>query len=142
MPSLLREAAARNGASSASGSTQFMNGDELAKLPELLGTPMSGESRDCHLPFIIFSQGNATQAPSVAAGVVLMGKLLVRCPKTGQAIFTGRYVDSATFRSTPVFFSRNYCPLCHAMHEWFAKDAWVCDSEYSESEVASAQQVA
>ena len=34
-----------------------------------------------------------------------MGKLLVRCPKTGQAIFTGRYVDCATFRSTPVFFS-------------------------------------
>ena len=71
-----------------------------------------------------------------------MGKLLIRCPKTGQAIFTGRYVDSATFRSTPVFFSQNYCPLCHAMHEWFAKDAWVCDSEYSESEAASAQQVA
>ncbi len=71
-----------------------------------------------------------------------MGKLLIRCPKTGQAIFTGRYVDSATFRSTPVFFSRSYCPLCHAMHEWFAKDAWVCDSEYSKSEAASAQQVA
>ena len=62
-----------------------------------------------------------------------MGKLLVRCPKTGQAIFTGRYVDSATFRSTPVFFSPNYCPLCHAMHEWFAKDAWICDSEYPTS---------
>ena len=40
-----------------------------------------------------------------------MGKLLVRCPKTGQAIFTGRYVNSATFRSTPVFFSPNYRPL-------------------------------
>jgi hypothetical protein len=64
-----------------------------------------------------------------------MGKLLVRCSKTGQAIFTGRYLDSATFRSIPVFFSRNYyCPLClHAMHEWFAKDARVCDFEYSES---------
>jgi hypothetical protein len=90
--------------------------------------PMSGESPDCHLPFIVFSQGNATQAPSVAARVVLMGKLLVRCPKTGQAIFTGRYVDCATFRSTPVFFSPNYCPL---WHEWFGKDAWVRDSEYS-----------
>jgi hypothetical protein len=71
-----------------------------------------------------------------------MGKLLIRCPETGQAIFTGRYVDSVTFRSTPVFFSRNYCPLCHAMHEWFAKDAGVCDSEYYESEAPSAQQVA
>jgi hypothetical protein len=70
-----------------------------------------------------------------------MGKLMIRCPKTGQAIFTGRYVKSATFRSTPVFFSRTYCPLCHATHEWFAKDAWVCDSECSESEAASERQV-
>jgi hypothetical protein len=28
-----------------------------------------------------------------------------------------------------VFFSRVYCPFCRVEHEWFAKDAWVCDSE-------------
>jgi len=38
--------------------------------------------------------------------------LMVRCPNTGQALATGRYVDSATFRCTPVFFSRTHCPLC------------------------------
>jgi hypothetical protein len=65
-----------------------------------------------------------------------MSMLMISCPKTGQTIFTGRYVEAATFRSTPVFFSRSYCPLCRAMHEWFAKDAWVCDSECSESEAA------
>jgi hypothetical protein len=65
-----------------------------------------------------------------------MGMLMIRCHKTGQTIFTGRYVEALTFRSTPVFFSQSYCPLCHAMHEWFAKDAWVCDSACSESEAA------
>ena len=71
-----------------------------------------------------------------------MGMLMIRCPKTGQAIFTGRYVKSATFLSTPVFFSRTHCPLCHATHEWFAKEAWVCDSGRLESEAVRELQVA
>jgi hypothetical protein len=33
------------------------------------------------------------------------------------------------FASLPYSFSRTYCPFCQEMHEWFAKDAWVCDSE-------------
>lgn len=72
----------------------------------------------------------------------VMGILMIDCPETGRAISTGRHVETAIFGSTPVFFSRTYCPLCRAMHEWFAKDARVCDSEYLESETASAQQVA
>ena len=63
-----------------------------------------------------------------------MGMLMVRCPNTGQALVTGRYVDSATFRCTPVFFSRTHCRLCKLVHEWFAKDAWFSDSEYSGAE--------
>jgi protein-arginine kinase activator protein McsA len=68
--------------------------------------------------------------------------LMIRCQKTGRAISTGRYVDLAAFRSSPVFFSRTYCPLCHVTHEWFAQDAWVCDSGCSECDAASEQQVA
>ena len=30
-----------------------------------------------------------------------MGKLLIRCPKTGQAIFTGRYVRLCDFPLNP-----------------------------------------
>ena len=71
-----------------------------------------------------------------------MGILMIRCPKTGRAISTGRYVESAAFCSAPVFFSRTYCALCYEVHEWFAKDAWVCDSECSECEGACQQQVA
>lgn len=71
-----------------------------------------------------------------------MSMLMIRCSTTGRAIFTGRYVESAAFRSTAVFFSRTYCPICHVMHEWFAKDAWVCNSECSECEGVCEQQVA
>jgi hypothetical protein len=29
----------------------------------------------------------------------------------------------------PVFFARVYCPICRIEHEWFAKEAWVCETE-------------
>ena len=71
-----------------------------------------------------------------------MSMLMIRCPKTGRAISTGREVEIAAFRSSPVFFSRTYCPLCRVTHEWFAQDAWVCDSEASECEGAGERRVA
>jgi hypothetical protein len=55
-----------------------------------------------------------------------MGVIMIRCPKTRHAISTGKRIEPATFRSSPVFFSRTYCPFCRSTHEWFAKDAWVC----------------
>ncbi len=54
---------------------------------------------------------------------------MISCPKTGLEISIGKNVSAAAFTAAPVFFSRTYCPFCHVMHEWFAKDAWVCDSE-------------
>jgi hypothetical protein len=65
-----------------------------------------------------------------------MAMLMIRCPKTGRAISTGRCVEFGAFRSSPVFFSRTYCSLCRVTHEWFAKDAWVCDTDSSECEAA------
>jgi hypothetical protein len=58
-----------------------------------------------------------------------MGKVMIRCPETRRAISTGIEADRATFHSTPVFFSRTWCPLCSVTHEWFAQNAWVCDSD-------------
>jgi hypothetical protein len=81
--------------------------------------------RNCHWAFIFSSHASGTQSTLVMGGVPLMGMIMIRCPKTGQAISTDRYVEPAAFRSTAVFFSRTYCPLCRIMHEWFAKDAWV-----------------
>ena len=69
-----------------------------------------------------------------------MSMLMIRCPKTGRAISTRREVEFASFRSAPVFFGRTYCSLGRVTHEWFAQDAWVCDSEAGDA--ASEQHVA
>jgi hypothetical protein len=58
-----------------------------------------------------------------------MGIIMVKCPDTGHDISTGIVADRASFNATPVFFARVYCPMCRTEHEWFAKEAWVCDSE-------------
>ena len=57
-----------------------------------------------------------------------MAMVMVRCPNTKREISTGIQMDRETFLSKPVFFRCTYCPLCRTTHEWFAKEAWVCDS--------------
>jgi hypothetical protein len=71
-----------------------------------------------------------------------MGIVMISCPETRRAIPTGIRVDRATFHSTPVFFSRTLCPHCGKEHEWFAKDAWVCDSGLANCEPSCERQVA
>ena len=56
-----------------------------------------------------------------------MGVIMIRCPQTEREIPTGLEMGTAEFRRAPVFFSRVQCPVCAREHEWFAKDAWVCD---------------
>ena len=56
-----------------------------------------------------------------------MGVVMIKCPKTGREISTGITTDRVRFNSTPVFFASTYCPMCRTTHEWFAKDAWVCE---------------
>jgi hypothetical protein len=58
-----------------------------------------------------------------------MGVVMIKCPETGRDISTGMVADRATFRETPVFFALAYCPHCRAQHEWFAQQAWVCETE-------------
>jgi hypothetical protein len=71
-----------------------------------------------------------------------MGIVMIRCPKTRRAISTGMQVDRETFHATPVFFSRTLCLLCRTTHEWFAKDAWVCDSAAADCDPSCERQVA
>ena len=56
-----------------------------------------------------------------------MGAVMVRCPETGRDIPTGIVADRESFHATPVFFARVLCPICRTEHEWFAKEAGVCD---------------
>jgi hypothetical protein len=57
-----------------------------------------------------------------------MGFVMIRCPRTGREIPTGMTMNRSDFERAPVFFARTHCPLCASEHEWFAQDAWVCDS--------------
>lgn len=54
-----------------------------------------------------------------------MGMVMIKCPQTGRAIPTGIQIERERFRSSPVFFSRTRCPICHTDHAWFAREAWV-----------------
>ena len=58
-----------------------------------------------------------------------MGAVMVRCPHPGRDIPTGLVTDRKSFEAMPVFFARVYCPICRIEHEWFAKEAWVCETE-------------
>jgi len=53
---------------------------------------------------------------------------MVQCPETGRDIPTGIVTDRKSFDTTPVFFAQVYCAFCRTEHEWFAKDAWVCEA--------------
>jgi hypothetical protein len=58
-----------------------------------------------------------------------MGAVMIKCPRTGRDIETGMEAERSSFSRMPVFFSRSYCAYCGINHEWFAKDAWVCEDE-------------
>jgi hypothetical protein len=66
-------------------------------------------------------------------GRVKMGVVMIKCPQTGCAIPTGIKADRESFRRSAVFFARTYCSSCRANHEWFAREAWLCEpSEMAE----------
>ena len=58
-----------------------------------------------------------------------MGELMIRCAKTGKPVSTGIHMEHAKFRSMPVLFSSSYCLACGTSHEWFAREAWMCEPE-------------
>jgi hypothetical protein len=60
-------------------------------------------------------------------GRIEMGNVMIKCPQTGREIPTGIKADRERFRCSAVFFARTYCSICQANHEWFAKEAWVCE---------------
>ena len=63
-----------------------------------------------------------------------MGAVMIRCPRTGRGIPTGMVADRRRFEATPVFFARVLCPICRTEHEWFAKEAWVCEPDTASPE--------
>lgn len=57
-----------------------------------------------------------------------MGMIMIRCPATRRAIPTEMKANRANFYASSVFVSHTYCQICSATDQWFAKDAWLCES--------------
>ena len=57
-----------------------------------------------------------------------MGNLMIKCPRTGEEIYTGMTAERTSFAVTPVFFGVAFCAACGGTHDWFARDAWVQDA--------------
>ncbi len=47
-----------------------------------------------------------------------MPKLMIRCPKTGKAIFTGIVMDKASFESSSLSENSVQCTECGNAHTW------------------------
>ena len=62
-----------------------------------------------------------------ARSEVGMGLIMIRCPVTRREIPTGMKANQYNFNRSPVFFGHTFCPMCQRDHEWFAKDAWICE---------------
>jgi hypothetical protein len=69
----------------------------------------------------------ATPAAETTGRKPKVGIVMIKCPRTGRTIPTGMKADREKFRSSTVFFARTYCSICQASHEWFARDAWICE---------------
>ena len=59
-----------------------------------------------------------------------MGRVMIKCPKTGEMIPTGISMDEESFRNSRTLQGgRVQCPECGAIHTWSASDAIVVDKE-------------
>ncbi|MDB5600102.1 MAG: hypothetical protein JWN71_2146 [Xanthobacteraceae bacterium] len=56
-----------------------------------------------------------------------MSLIMIRCPTTGQAAWTGIETEFATFRRLPAVKSGVFCPVCGREHVWSRKNAWLAD---------------
>ena len=52
-----------------------------------------------------------------------MPMVMIRCPQTGQQVFTGVETDRASFQRLPNSGGHLRCPICGKQHEWGKRDA-------------------
>jgi hypothetical protein len=54
-----------------------------------------------------------------------MSALMIRCPQTGQSIFTGIETDQTSLNVAPDVPTHTRCPLCGREHMWWKREAWL-----------------
>lgn len=53
----------------------------------------------------------------------VMARVMIECPKTGRAIYTGLNLSWTTFESYEIGESRIKCAHCGEIHVWTRSDA-------------------
>ena len=57
-----------------------------------------------------------------------MGTLMIRCPRTGDAVSTEIETEPSVFARLPEVLGRMHCPLCGEEHVWSASEAWLSEA--------------
>jgi hypothetical protein len=109
-----------------------LNANQARALSEFNNTKNTQlHDRDLYISCYNIADGKFTAFPSRAMIGADIREMKLQNDCVGQraydAIKSSAEGSIATFLSKPLFFPRTYCPLCRTTHEWFAKDAWVCD---------------
>jgi hypothetical protein len=53
--------------------------------------------------------------------------LMIKCPQTGQEIFTGIVIDQISLSKRPDVPMHTRCPACGREHMWWKHEAWLKD---------------
>jgi hypothetical protein len=59
---------------------------------------------------------------------VVVSALMITCPQTGQAIFTGIVTDQISLSKRPDVPMHTRCPACGREHMWWKHGAWLKDA--------------
>jgi hypothetical protein len=54
-----------------------------------------------------------------------MSVLMIRCPQTGESIFTGIETDQVSINRAPDVPVHTRCPACGREHMWWKRDSWL-----------------
>lgn len=54
-----------------------------------------------------------------------MSAVMIKCPETGKAVFTGIEMDKRTFENATMSNNTIRCSACRKDHTWDKKDAWI-----------------
>ena len=58
-----------------------------------------------------------------------MPAVMIRCPETGEALYTGIEMDETSFRRLPNVTTRSDCAICGQQHMWTKTQAWLDASD-------------
>jgi predicted RNA-binding Zn-ribbon protein involved in translation (DUF1610 family) len=60
-----------------------------------------------------------------------MGTLMIRCPQTGKAVWTGIEIDPRSFNTLPDASYSLPCPECGEVHAWHPRESWLQVAKYA-----------